>query len=192
MVNYNRYRSQAGVLRSTVLTSSLDVVFRNGWELALEDVDEFKLFEKEFRNERSVLTTTWNRRDGRSVSVYGGTGFNFDNDLRLYGAELRWAIGDRWRIGYDLTRLKLTPDLDAESTRIHVLEVLYSFNPDLFIKTFVQTSTAIDKENVQILGVWRFKPPFGALQIAYQRGTSEQGQRSTQGDTLLAKLSWAF
>jgi hypothetical protein len=76
MVNYNRYRSQAGVLRSWVLTSSLDVVFRNGWELALEDVEEFKLFEKEFRNERSVLTTTWNRRDGRSVWVYGGTGFN--------------------------------------------------------------------------------------------------------------------
>ena len=56
----------------------------------------------------------------------------------------------------------------------------------------MQTNSAIDKENVQLLGVWRFYPPFGSLQIAYQRGTSEIGTPSDQGDTVFTKLSWVF
>ncbi len=191
-VNYNRYESQEGVLRSTVLSANVDVVFRNGWEVALQYRDEFKLFEKEFDNDRTVLTVTWDGRDGRKVSAYAGGGYNFDNDLTLYGATVEWPFGDRWRFSYDLTRLELEPDLENETTTIHVLEVLYSFNPDLFLKLFVQTNSAIDKENVQAQWVWRFKPPFGSLQIAYQRGTSEQGQQSEQGDTFFTKFSWVF
>jgi hypothetical protein len=191
-VNYNRYRSQEGVLRSTVLSANVDVVFRNGWEVALQYRDEFKLFEKEFRNDRTVLTVGWDGRDGRKVSAYAGGGYNFDNDLTLYGATVEWPFGDRWRFSYDLTRLELEPDLENETTTIHVLEASYSFNPDLYLKLFVQTNSAIDKENVQAQWVWRFKPPFGSLQIAYQRGTSEQGQQSEQGDTFFTKFSWVF
>ena len=93
---------------------------------------------------------------------------------------------------YDLTNLELEPDPDNESTLIHVFETLYSFNPDPFVKLFVQTNSAIGKENIQLLGVWRFEPPFGSLQIAYQRGTSNQGQQSQQGDSIFTKLSWVF
>lgn len=191
-VNYNRYRSQEGVLRSTVLNANVRVVFRNGWELAVQYRDEFKLFEKEFQNDRTVVTVGWDGRDGRSVSTYAGSGFNFDNDLTLYGASVQWPFGDRWRLTYDMTRLELEPDLKNETTTIHVLEVVYAFNPDLFLKIFVQTNSAIDKENVQVLWVWRFRPPFGSVQVAYQRGTSEQGQQSQQGDTFFTKLSWVF
>jgi hypothetical protein len=191
-VNYNRYWSHEGVLRSWELDASLDVVFRNGWEIGLEFIDEFKLFEKKFRNDRTVLNVGWSDRSGRSVHVFAGSGFNFDNDLKLYGAMVEWPFGDRLRFSYDLTKLELDPDLDNGSTLIHVFETLYSFNPDLFVKLFVQTNSAIDKENVQVLGVWRFEPPFGSLQVAYQRGTSAQGQQSQQGDSFFTKLSWVF
>jgi len=50
----------------------------------------------------------------------------------------------------------------------------------------------ISKENVQLLGVWRFLPPFGSLQIAYQKGTSEIGEMSEQDDTIFTKLPWVF
>jgi hypothetical protein len=50
----------------------------------------------------------------------------------------------------------------------------------------------VDKLNIQAVWVWRFKPPFGSVQVAYQRGTSEIGEVSTQGDTLFTKLSWVF
>jgi Domain of unknown function (DUF5916) len=190
-VNYNRYYSHEDVLRSWELDANIDVVFRNGWRTWLEYFDEYKLFEKEFRNDRTVLYVGWDGRDGRSVWVSHGTGVNFDNDLTLSGVSLKWPLGDHWRFSYDFTRLELEPELE-EATTIHVFEVLYSFHADMYTKLFVQTNSAIEKENIQALWVWRFKPPFGSLQLAYQTGTSEQGQVSEQGDTFFAKLSWVF
>jgi len=73
-----------------------------------------------------------------------------------------------------------------------VFDVLYAFHPDLFAKAFIQTNSEIDKENIQVLGVWRFQPPFGSLQLAYQRGTSERGEESQQEDTFFTKLAWVF
>ena len=91
-----------------------------------------------------------------------------------------------------MTRLDLKPDLEGRSTWIHVLRTSYYFTNDLFVKLFAQTNTAIDKENVQLLTVWRIAPPFGSLQVAYQRGTSAVGEESTQGNTLFVKLAWVF
>ena len=76
-------------------------------EVELQYRDEFKLFEKEFNNDRTVLTVGWDGRDGRTVSTYAGSGVNFDNDLTLYGARVEWPFGDRWRLSYYLTRLEL-------------------------------------------------------------------------------------
>lgn len=45
---------------------------------------------------------------------------------------------------------------------------------------------------IQLLAVWRILPPFGSLQVAYQRGASSLGEESTQGDTVFLKLAWAF
>jgi hypothetical protein len=191
-VNYNRYTSHEGVLRSWELDAELELVLRNRWEVEVQLFDEYKLFEREFRNSRLRLETGWDGRNGRSVFVYAATGVNFDSDLWLYGAEVGWAFGDRLRIEYSFTRLELDPDPELETTWIHVLNPIYSFNPDLFIKLFVQTNSAVDKLNIQAVWVWRFKPPFGSLQVAYQRGTSGIGEASTQGDTLFSKLSWMF
>jgi hypothetical protein len=89
-------------------------------------------------------------------------------------------------------RLELDPDPEGATTWIHIVDARYAFTPDLFVKLFLQTNSAIDKENVQATFVWRFMPPFGSLQIAFQRGTSELGQVSDQGDTLFTKLAWVF
>ena len=191
-VNYNRFTSQEGVLRSWSLDAEVEFTFRSGWEIELSHFEEFKLFEKEFRNDRTRLEVEWDSREGRKVSAYMAKGFNFDSDLLLYGAGINWLIGDKWRFGYDLTRLELDPDPELESTTIHVFEMIYAFNTDMYAKLFLQTNSAISKENVQALWVWRIKPPFGSLQLAYQRGTSEQGQESDQGDTVFTKFSWVF
>ena len=37
--------------------------------------------------------------------------------------------------------------------------------------------------------VYRYLPPFGTIQVAYQRGTAEFGERSNQGNTLFIKLT---
>jgi hypothetical protein len=57
---------------------------------------------------------------------------------------------------------------------------------------FYQTNSAIDRRNAQALFVWRYLPPFGTLQVAYQPGTAAFGQRSDQGNTLFLKLTTVF
>ncbi len=170
------------------------MTFRNGFEVEIGRVEDYQLFEKGFRNDRTVAGR-WAGTDatgGRFATFAARRAVNFDSDLTLYGASADWALGDSWRLGYSLTRLELDPDPEGDTTWIHVFETLYAFNPDLFVKLFVQSNSAIDKVNVQAVGVWRFKPPFGSFQLAYQRGTSEAGQISTQGDTVFTKLSWVF
>ena len=191
-VNYNRYDSQEDVLRSWELDSEVKFTFRNGFVAEVDYIEEFQVFEKEYRNDLTQFEVGWDSRDGRSIAVSAGTGVNYDSDLRLYEVEAEWAFGDRLRLGYSLTRLELDPDPENETTWIHVLDGVYNFNPDLFIKLFVQTNSATDKLNIQAVWVWRFIPPFGSLQVAYQRGTSEIGEVSDQGHTLFTKLSWVF
>jgi hypothetical protein len=191
-VNYNRYTSQQGLLRSWDLDAEVEFNFRNGWEIELSHSEEFKLFEKEFRNDYTGVELGWDSRDGRQIYAWAGKGINYDSDLLLYGAGVRWLIGDKWRFEYDLTRLELDPDPEQESTTIHVFEALYAFNTDMYAKVFLQTNSEISKQNVQALWVWRIRPPFGSLQLAYQRGTSEQGQEFEQDDTIFTKFSWVF
>ena len=93
-VNYNRYYSQDGVLRSWKLDAEVEVTLRSGWEIEYYHMEEFKLFEKEFRNDRDQVNLEWDARDGRRVYVYYGKGFNYDSDLTLYGAGVRWPVGD--------------------------------------------------------------------------------------------------
>jgi hypothetical protein len=57
---------------------------------------------------------------------------------------------------------------------------------------FFQTNSAIDRRNVQAVFVWRYRPPFGSVQLAYQRGTAAFGQRSEQGNTLFVKMTTVF
>jgi hypothetical protein len=191
-INYNRYWSQQDVLRSWELEASVEAVLRSGWFVEVELLDEFKLYEKEFRNRRIVTDVGWDSRDGRTVEVFVGTGTNYDSDLMLYGLEADWKLSDHWRVSYEGTRLELDPDPDGETTTIHVFRTDYYFNPDLWLSGFYQSNSAVDKDNVQILVVWRFKPPFGSLQLAYQRGTAPLGERSDQGNTLFSKLTWVF
>ncbi len=192
VLKYNRYWSQSGELRSWEAQAQWFLTFRSGWEFAGEYVEDFKLFEKEFRNDRVIFAVAWDGRDGRFLSAKAGSGRNFDSDFKVYGANLRWPLGDHFRLSYDFTWLDYEPNSTIPSSKIHVFEALYSFHANLYAKLLFQTNSAIDKENVQALWVWRFKPPFGSLQLAYQRGTSARGEVSEQGDSFFTKFSWVF
>jgi hypothetical protein len=191
-VNYNRYWSQEGVLRSWELDADIELVMTSGWQFELSYLDEFELFEKEYRNSLTSFEFGYDNRQGRSAFLEVGTGTNYDSDLLLATLRAEFRISSAWGLQYEATWLELDPDPELESTWIHVLRTSYYFTNDLFVSLFVQTNSVISKENVQLLGVWRFKPPFGSLQLAYQRGTSEFGEPSEQRDTVFTKLSWVF
>lgn len=97
------------------------------------------------------------------------------------------------RLGeYELERLVLDPDPEGESTWIHVVRGDQFFTPNLYVKLFFQTNSAIDRQNVQAVFVYRYRPPFGTIQLAYQRGTAEFGERSEQGNTFFVKVTAVF
>ncbi|MFQ5790613.1 MAG: DUF5916 domain-containing protein, partial [Acidobacteriota bacterium] len=190
--NYNIYWSQKGVLRSWQIDQSLRFDLRNRWSGGLWHTNEFKLFEKKFRNNVSGVEIGYNTREWQSVSFVYGFGRNFDSDIRLVGAEVKHKITDELSFEYSVTRLWSDPDPGERSTVIHVLRGVQSFTKDLFLKLFFQTSSAIDRRNVQAVFVWRYKPPYGSIQVAYQRGTAAFGERSEQGNTLFVKFSYVL
>ncbi len=187
--NYNIYWSQKGLLRSWEVDESIDVQLRNRWSTDAHYTEEFKRFEKDFRNRQLGFGVGYNTRAYQSV--HGGFEFgrNFDSDYRLWTASAKRKVTDALSAEYELQRLTLDPDPANESTWIHVVRANQFFTKDLYLRLFFQTNSAIDRRNVQAVFVWRYRPPFGSFQIAYQRGTAAFGQRSGQGNTLFVKMT---
>ena len=115
-----------------------------------------------------------------------------DSDFNLYSVETAYKFTEQLSVEYSLEYLTLDPDPEDESTWIHVVRADHFFTPDLYINLFFQTNSAIDRRNIQATFVYRYQPPFGTLQFAYQRGTAEFGERSDQGNTFFIKATTVF
>ncbi|MGE5360945.1 MAG: DUF5916 domain-containing protein, partial [Bacteroidales bacterium] len=176
--NYNIYWSQKGLLRSWEIDESIDVQFRNRWSTEFQYTEEFKRFEKDFRNRQVGFEVGYNTREYQSVRVGYQFGRNFDSDFQLWTAAANYKVTAALSAEYELQRLYLNPDPEQETTWIHVVRANQFFTKDLFVRLFFQTNSAIDRNNVQAVFVWRYRPPFGTFQVAYQRGTAAFGQRS--------------
>lgn len=190
--NYNVFWSQGGVLRSWQVDQSVDMQFRSRWSTEARYTEEFKRYEKDFRNRRIGGEVGYNTRAYESVSLGYESGRNFDADFQLWSASAKYKLTEALSAEYELQRLWLDPDPEHESTWIHVVRANQFFTKDLFVRLFFQTNSAIEKTNLQAVFVWRYQPPFGSLQVAFQRGTSAFGQRSEQGNTLFLKLTTVF
>ena len=190
--NYNIYWSQQGTLRSWKVDESLAFEFRNRISIEAKHTEEFKRFEADFRNRQTSLGLGYNTREFQSANATFSFGRNFDSDFILLAAGGAYKVTPELSVEYDLQRLELDPDPDLESTWIHVMRINQFFTNDLFLRLFLQTNSAIDRRNVQVVFVYRYRPPFGTLQFAFQRGTAGFGQRSEQGNTLFAKATAVF
>ncbi|MCZ6904421.1 MAG: DUF5916 domain-containing protein [Acidobacteria bacterium] len=190
--NYNIYWSQRGVLRSWEVEESVEIELRNRWSFELDHIEEFKLFEKGFRNRRTGIDVGYNTREWQSVSVEYEFGRNFDSDLRLLSGRWRHKITPKLSLEYELSRLWLNPDPENDATFIHVVRGVHNFTRDLFVKVFFQTSSVINRKNIQSVFVYRYKPPFGTIQFAFQRGTAAFGEASEQGNTFFLKFAYVF
>lgn len=190
--NYNIYWGQTGVLRSWQIDEGFTLDLRNRWSLGAAYTEEFKRFEADFRNRQISGDIGYNTRQYQSVRAGFRFGRNFGSDFRLWTASGRWKPTEAFSAEYELQRLYLDPDPEDETTWIHVLRANHFFTKDLFVRVFFQTNSAIDRRNLQSVFVWRYKPPFGQVQIAFQRGTAAFGERSGQGNTLFVKTSAVF
>ncbi len=190
--NYNIYWSQQGVLRSWQIDQELEVELRSRWSMELEYQEEFKRFEKDFRNRQLGVEIGYNTRQFQSARAGVLAGRNFDADFQLWTASAALKPTPQLSLEYELERLVLDPDPENESTWIHVIRADQFFTPDLYLKVFYQINSTIKKENIQAVFVYRYRPPFGTIQLAYQRGTGKFGERSEQRNTLFFKVSAVF
>jgi hypothetical protein len=190
--NYNVYWGLDGTLRSWKIDQEMSFDLKNKFSLTAEHHEEFKFFEKKFRNRQSEFELGYNTREWQSAAIAYSFGRNFDRDFHLVEGEVNYKLTEDLSISYELTRVAFDPDPENETTWIHVIRATNYFTNDLFIKLFYQINSTIDKENIQILFVYRFQPPFGSIQLAYQKGTGEFGEKGTQGHTLFLKIAYMF
>ena len=158
----------------------------------MDHSEGFQRFEKDFRNRATEIEVGFNTREFRSVAVGAELGRNFDADFRLLTASGRLKPTPQSSLEYELERLVLDPDPENESTWIHVVRASQFFTNDLYLQLFYQTNSVIERRNVQAVFVYRYAPPFGTLQLAFQRGTAAFGQASEQGNTLFLKVTRVF
>jgi len=195
--NYNGSWSQAGTLRSWKIDENLDAEFRNRWSARVAYSEEFvgeylPRFEKDFRNRSTTLRAGYNTREYQSLSANYRFGRNYDSDFQLVSGSASYKPTAESALEYELQRLVLDPDPDDGTTWIHVVRVNQFFTNDLYLQLFFQTNSAIDRRNTQAVFVYRYKPPFGTIQLAFQRGKAEFGERSDQGNTLFLKVTGVF
>ncbi len=187
--NYNIYWGIKGPLRSWQVDQGLDIDLRNRFSLEVAHTEEYKLYEKDFRNRQSTVEVGYNMREWQMARLSYSFGRSFDSDFRLWAAGLNRKLGDKFSAEYDLSRLALDPDPEGETTWIHVLRLNYFFTKDLFLKLFTQLNSSIGKKNIQLVLVWRFRPPFGLLQLAYQQGSIRFGQVGQMRPAIFLKLA---
>lgn len=181
--------SQAGVLRSYHNIESVVLEFRNRWTVNALHQNKFEQFEKGFHNDLAEVGVGYNTREFQSWQVSYTSGRNFDSDLRAVNVKLARKLSKKLAVEYQLSRVWLDPDPRRRATLINVFRVRQSFTRDLFVRVFFQTSSVIDRRNLETVFVWRYKPPFGSVQFAFQRGRAAFGERSEQANTFFVKLT---
>ena len=203
MINYNRYRSQKGVLRSWEDVNRLSVKFLKKWEYELNYTEEFKRYEKDFRNRLVTNEIQYDNKMGKSVSFSFSKGRNFDRDLEKITGGIDVKILEGWDLKYYFARHWFHPAKTDDNSLIHYVRTTYYLNKDLYFKLFYQTKHSFShgltdpefdllKKTLQLVFVWRIFPPFGSVQLAYQEGTSVYTDVEDQGKTLFSRVSWVF
>jgi len=207
-INYNRYWSLAGKLRSYSVYYNIEAAFLKKWKYELSYRNDFKAeyapyFEKDFKNNRLTHDLEFDNKNGLKINFSFARGINYDSDFEQieFGAEVKIKKG--WNADYSVERYWFSPANPGDNNWIHKFRSSYYFNKDLFVKAFYQTKSSyrgrwwdadydLLRKTVQLVFVWRFLPPFGSLQLAYQEGTTRHTEIQARARTFFTKLSWVF
>jgi len=203
-VNYNQYYSQAGTLRRWEDANNISVKFLKKWEYTVEYTEEFIRFERNYRNTLLTNEVEYDTKQGTITHLNYTFGTNYDRDFEKLEAGFNTKLLTGWDVEYNIFRHWFNPGNIEDNSWIHYIRSTYYITPDFFFKVFYQSKYSmygnaelLDNEllrkDVQVLFVWRFLPPFGSLQLAYQEGNVHAAD-STDGNlkSVFCKLSWVL
>jgi len=202
-VNYNRYYSLGGELRSWEDRNSLSVSFLKKWHYKLRHTEEFIRFEKDFRNRAVSNEIEYNNKMGLALSLSYSNGINYDRDYERLTGGMDVKLLEGWDMSYNFSKHWYRPANENDNTWIHYVRSTYFIHKDLYFKLFYQTKHSLDRgfpaddsdllrKTFQLAFVWRIIPPFGSLQIAYQEGSTRFTDTQSDEKSLFTKLSWVF
>ena len=220
--NYNIYWGTDGTLRSWQIDEGVWLVLKSKWYFLFQHSREYKLNEdirgpvmvpgyedledptsyvhsvpkyfKHFRNYRTKVISGMDKGEGSRFSLEFTMGKNFDLDFQLMRMRKSFRISQVTFANFDFYGLRYQGNNEPmfQSTTILVIDITHYLTQNLYIKSFVQTNSAIKKRNFQFYCTYLFKPPYGSVQLAFQRGTAPFGLAGTQGNTFLLKLIYGF
>ena len=207
-VNYNQYWSQDNYLRSRDLRVDVDVSVYRKYSVELSydrdyKAEYFPYFEKDFTNYAWGAEAGYDNKQGFAVEIEYKRGKNYDSDMEVVAGGIQVTILRGWNLEYEAEKTWLSSAGPEENCLIHYVRSTYYLTNDLFFKLFYQTKYGLNRfwrdpdfdlqrKTVQVVAVWRFLPPFGSVQLAYQEGTARHTDEQARGRTLFAKFSWVF
>ncbi|MCJ7579171.1 MAG: hypothetical protein MUP98_01390, partial [Candidatus Aminicenantes bacterium] len=150
------------------------------------------LYTKDFRNNRIRFTSAYDAGEWQQFSLSVTLGENYGSQFQMFGISKKLKITDKLFSEYDLSHVRYFTDSQKNRTFIHVLKLTMDMSENLSLKILFQKNTIIDKTNYHVVCTYAFKPPFGTIQLIYQKGTAEFGVRGTQGHTFFLKLGYMF
>jgi len=108
--NYNIYWGLDGTLRSWKIDQEVDFDLKNKFSFSLAHHEEFKLYEKEFRNRHSELEIGYNTREWQHAAFSYSFGQNFDRDFHMLEGEVNFKLTRDFSASYGLERVLFDPD----------------------------------------------------------------------------------
>jgi len=207
-VNYNQYWSLEGKKRSYVEQYNVEFQFLKKWEYEISFSNDYKAkylpyFEKDFHNNMITNEIQYDSKNKLKFDIEYAFGKNFDRNIEQISGGIELKIIEGWNAEYSIERYWLDPSEPEDNNLIHIFRSSYYVNKDLYFKAFYQSKNSyfgewynpefeMLRKSVQFVFVWRFLPPFGSIQIAYQEGTAKYTDVEGKAQTLFTKLSWVF
>jgi len=156
---------------------------RRGW---------VKLFTRDFRNNQTRFTSSYYSNEWMQFSLFISGGKNYGSKFHMFGISKKIEIAKGLFSEYDFYRIRYLEESLHPATYVHVVRLTLKMSEKLSWKIFYQSNTGIEKSNIQVVGTYLFKPPFGTLQVIYQKGSPEFGVMGTEGQIFFLKLGYVF
>lgn len=187
-----------GTLRSWDASGGLELELVRKFTFGVRHTRDYKLFEREFRNELTRLDIDFNRSERwQSVGVSVIFGFDLGSRVDVLEFRKRLLFTRNMSLEYDLQRLLIRRGDIFENykfgqTYVHVVRFRNRFSKVLSLDAYFQAATAIDKRSTQVFFILRPGKLFGTVTFGFLQGTAPFGVRSSQGETLLVKFAPEF
>lgn len=211
--NYNIYWGMDGALRGWQIDEGLYLDTSSKFTVSVLHTMEYKvneyllepkliymptkvgwaeLYTNSFRNDRTRFSSSFYGGEWQQFSLFITIGRNFGSKFTMFGITKKLKITDNLFSEYNFYRIKYNSESLYNSTFIHVLKLTINMSKNLSWKVFYQSNSDIGKSNFHVVCAYTFKPPLGTLQLIYQKGAAEFGEKGNQGNTLFLKLGYMF